>query len=174
MANERRKADLAGALDDLHKQMQLITELQQQRAGLTGAGSVPNNYVTVTVNADNVVIQTRFSPHIGKLNFDELGAAVTAAAQAAVADVARKVERLTEPLTAQQRTMPTLQEMVEDLTGVHTAIPDALPATLVPPEFTKREIDSTAPVSGNGANHDERPRRKRRGSPWDDGGQVPA
>ncbi|MEU7631373.1 YbaB/EbfC family nucleoid-associated protein [Nocardia sp. NPDC049220] len=168
MTNEHRKADLADALDSLQQQVQLVAEMQQRRAGLTGTGTVPNDYVTITVNADNAVIQTQFSPDIGELDFEEIAEAVTAAAQAAIADVARKVHLLTEPLAAQRRTTPTLQQMLEGLTGVSVELPDAPPATLVPPGSANHEFDGTATVSSEGGDYDERPRRRRgaTGTSW--------
>lgn len=164
MTNERRKDDLAEALDDLQRQVRLMTELQQQRAQLTGTGTVRDKYVTITVNADNAVIQTRFSPDIGELSFDEIAEAVTAAAQAAIADVTRKIQKLAEPLAAKQSGMPKLQDMVEELTGVRTEIPPAPPATLVPPSTAEHEFDSTAMVFSASEGYDERPRRRRRGA----------
>ncbi|MFG1794953.1 YbaB/EbfC family nucleoid-associated protein [Nocardia sp. NPDC049149] len=165
MTNERRKDDLAEALEGLQRHVQLVTELQERRAQLVGIGTVRDEYVTVTVNADNAVIQTKFSDDIGELSFDEIAEAVTEAAQAAIADVTRKVQRLVEPVTANQRTMPSLEEMVESLTGVHTEIPDPPPAIMVPPKSGAAESDSVATISGGGYEEQPRPRRVT-GTTW--------
>ncbi|MEU0874401.1 YbaB/EbfC family nucleoid-associated protein [Nocardia brasiliensis] len=167
MTNERRKDDLAEALDGLQQHVRLMTELQQQRAQLIGTGTVRGDYVTILVNADNMVIQTRFSRHIGELSFDEIAEAVTAAAQAAIADVTRKIEQLVEPMAAHQRGMPSLQEMVESLTGVRTEIPDPPPAILAPPEIGADESGDVATTYADNADY-EPPVRPRgaTGTTW--------
>ncbi|GAA5055872.1 YbaB/EbfC family nucleoid-associated protein [Nocardia callitridis] len=161
MANERRKADLAEALEDLHERMRLVTELQRKRAELTGTGTAPKGYVTIDVNADSVVIRTRFSDDIGDLDFDEIAEAVTVAARAAVADVVGKAQALTEPLTAQRDSRPTLGEMLEDLTGVRTEISTPPPATLIPPGASVEESEwEPGPVESDAAaGYEQMPRR---------------
>lgn len=90
MANERAKAELAGLIEEVGQQFREIARIQEERAQLTASATVRRKRVTVTVNADGVVIETKFGPNIEDLSYSEIAAAVTEAAQKANAEVLRK------------------------------------------------------------------------------------
>ncbi|MBU3066504.1 YbaB/EbfC family nucleoid-associated protein [Nocardia sp. NEAU-G5] len=95
----------ASQLDEYRAQLAEITRLQQERTGLMGVGTAAGRRVTVTVNADGIAIDIKFSSGVGDLGHEETAAAITAASQLAVADVARQTTALFAPI-APPRTEP--------------------------------------------------------------------
>ncbi|MGO4643913.1 YbaB/EbfC family nucleoid-associated protein [Nocardia sp. 2YAB30] len=93
--------------------MQLVAWLQQQRARLTGTASVRDKKVTVTVNANGVVIATVFADDVDELSYREIAAAVTEAAQKASEEVACRAAELAQPLLAERADRPKLSEVLE-------------------------------------------------------------
>ncbi|WP_328395546.1 YbaB/EbfC family nucleoid-associated protein [Nocardia sp. NBC_00416] len=134
----------ASAMENLRKQMSMIAQLQQQRAELTASASVRDNRVTVTVNANGVVIATEFASDIGDLSFDEIAAAVTEAVQQAAADVARQSEELVRPLRAERARRPKLSETVEGIPDLESLIPAEPPVLLSAPGSRERVSDDDA------------------------------
>ncbi|NKY58348.1 YbaB/EbfC family nucleoid-associated protein [Nocardia flavorosea] len=106
---------VAAAMESYHRQMQAIEEFRRRRARLTASGSAQGNTVTVTVNADNLVVETRFADNIGELGYDDIAAAVTEAATAASAAMAVKTEEITRALIAERRNAPELSDLFADL-----------------------------------------------------------
>src|SRR5688572_23682041 len=90
------------AVEEFHAKMAEIAELQAERAHLVGVASTARRRVRVTVNADGIVTDIKFSGAVGELSPEELAAAVTAASRAAVLDVARKSQELMAPLDIYQ------------------------------------------------------------------------
>jgi DNA-binding protein YbaB len=102
-------------LEQYHAKLGEITRLQQERTQLMGVGVVERRRVTVTVNADGITIDIKFSSDIGDLDYDEIAAAITEASQLAVADVAEQTTALFAPIT----TDPTDRiDMDETLSGI--------------------------------------------------------
>ncbi|MFI6870206.1 YbaB/EbfC family nucleoid-associated protein [Nocardia sp. NPDC050406] len=134
MSNEFAKAGLSDILDGLAQQLQDITRLQRERAALTASATTAGKRVTVTVNADGTVIETRFASDIADLDYMEIAKAVTEAAQRAAADVARRSRELMAPLEQNRRRLPKLADLVPGM-------PD-LSKEMVPPE---PPVVSTAP-----------------------------
>lgn len=87
-------------IDELHAQLDEITRLQRERAQLTGIGTAERRRVTVTVNADGIAIDIKFSSDVTALDYDEIAAAITEASQRAVADVAEQTTALFVPIAA--------------------------------------------------------------------------
>ncbi|WP_327112624.1 YbaB/EbfC family nucleoid-associated protein [Nocardia sp. NBC_01730] len=139
MADDFADASFAEAMDSFTQQMQLISGLQQQRARLTASASVRDRRVTVTVNADGVVIETKFSSDIDDLDYDEIAAAMTQAAQQAAAEIARRTDELLAPLTEQKMTMPKFSDLVEGFPDVQGQIPAAPVVSLAPPNAVERQ-----------------------------------
>lgn len=137
MTNERAKSDLADILDGVQEQMRLVAQLQQERAELTASASVRGKKVTVTVNADNQVIETKFGANIDELTYSEIAKAVTEAAQQASAEMARKTSRLLAPLQDQRARMPKLSDLVEGMPEVKA--PDPILASTAPPNSKQRQ-----------------------------------
>ncbi|MFI5779347.1 YbaB/EbfC family nucleoid-associated protein [Nocardia sp. NPDC051570] len=102
--------EFAAEIGELSAELAEITRLQQQRTTLMGVGATERRRVTVTVNADGIAIDIRFSPDIGDLDYDEIAAAVTEASQLAVADVARQTAALFEPITPDRTASITIDD----------------------------------------------------------------
>ncbi|NEW39042.1 YbaB/EbfC family nucleoid-associated protein [Nocardia cyriacigeorgica] len=120
MANEQAKAQLAGLVDEVTQQFREIARIQDERNQLTASATVRRKRVTVTVNADGAVIETKFGPNIEELTYPEIAAAVTEAAQKATAEVMRKGQQLMSPLDDRRARLPKLSDLIDgmpDLTG---------------------------------------------------------
>ncbi|RDI43611.1 YbaB/EbfC family nucleoid-associated protein [Nocardia mexicana] len=128
MANETLKTDLADLLETVNDQIRSLEEAHRQRAQLTATASVYEGRVRVTVNADSVVVQTRFADDIDDLTFSEIAEGVTAAAQAAAAEVTRRAEKLIEPMRRARSRLPTLSDLVEGLPDLQTKVPEPVRA----------------------------------------------
>ncbi|MFI5717515.1 YbaB/EbfC family nucleoid-associated protein [Nocardia sp. NPDC051750] len=115
MPNEQAKSEFAELLEGAQAQVRNISRIQQERAELTAAAQARGKKVTVTVNADNKVIDVKFADDIGKLSYFEIARAVVEAAQKASADVARKTAELMTPIQEQQARMPKLIDMLGEL-----------------------------------------------------------
>lgn len=133
MSNERVSADMAAMLDGLQDQLQGIAELQRQRSLLSATASVGDKRVQVTVNADGMVVETRFSADIADLSYDDIAEYVTAAAQAATEGVMRRSRELMRPLVERRGRLPKLSEIVEGAPDLEDFLPVAPPAPTEPP-----------------------------------------
>lgn len=133
MGNERLAADMASILDGLQDQLQGIAELQRQRSMLTATASVADKRVQVTVNADGMVVETRFTSDIDDLSYEEIAEYVTAAAQAATRGVMARSRELMQPLIERKSQLPKLSEMVEGAPDLEDFLPVAPPAPTAPP-----------------------------------------
>ncbi|MGW4117284.1 YbaB/EbfC family nucleoid-associated protein [Nocardia sp. NPDC004711] len=139
MSNERQKAELAEILDGFGEQMRLITQLQHERAALTASVTVRKR-VTVTVNADGTVIETKFSSDIEDLDYTEIARAVTDAAQQAAAEVARRGRDIMAPVSQNRKRLPTLADLVPGMPDLskELAIPDPPVVSTAPPKSPER------------------------------------
>jgi DNA-binding protein YbaB len=133
MTNERLAADMATMLEGLQDQLHGIAELQRQRSLLTATAAVGEKRVQVTVNADGMVVETKFSADISDLSYDEIAEYVTAAAQAATEGVMRRSRELMQPLIERKSRLPKLSEIVEGAPDLEDVVPVAPPAPTVPP-----------------------------------------
>lgn len=140
MVNERAKADFTDILDDFRDQMRTITQLQQQRAAVTASASVRGKRVTVTVNADGTVIETKFASNIDDLDYQEIAKAVTEAAQQASAEVARRSREIMAPVSQNRNRLPRLTELVPGMPDLAQAlrIPEPPVVSTAPPKAPER------------------------------------
>ncbi|MFF0609135.1 YbaB/EbfC family nucleoid-associated protein [Nocardia tengchongensis] len=140
MVNERAKADFTDILDDFRDQMRTITQLQQQRAAVTASASVRGKRVTVTVNADGTVIETKFASNIDDLDYPEIAKAVTEAAQQASAEVARRSREIMAPVSQNRNRLPRLTELVPGMPDLTEAlrIPEPPVVSTAPPKAPER------------------------------------
>ncbi|MBL1075208.1 YbaB/EbfC family nucleoid-associated protein [Nocardia sp. 2] len=162
MSNEYAKNDLQDILDGLSLQLRTITQLQRERAALTASATVRKR-VTVTVNADGTVIETKFSADIDDLDYPEIAKAVTEAAQQAAAEVARKGQAVMAPVSRNRDRMPTLTDLIPgmpDLKG-ELSVPPAPHVSTAPPGSTERGAAHT-----DSASDAERPRGGATDSGW--------
>ncbi|WP_433564591.1 YbaB/EbfC family nucleoid-associated protein [Nocardia sp. CA-151230] len=142
MANESVKAELASMIDEFQQQMRVLGEMQQKRAQLMATGYALQKRVTVVVNADGTVIETRFDEDLEGLPLHELSKAVTEAAQAAATELARKTAELTNPIQERRGRMPKMSDLIEGLPDLTDRIPEPIPASTAPPNSPERQQHS--------------------------------
>ncbi|MEV0433789.1 YbaB/EbfC family nucleoid-associated protein [Nocardia sp. NPDC050413] len=146
MTNEHAKAQMEDILETVQQQLRAIGQVQQDRAKLVASATIRKR-VTVTVNADYKVIETKFTPDIDDLTYTEIAKAVTEAAQQAAAEVARKTRELMAPVQTERARLPKLTELVEGI-GDFT-IPQPVEASLEPPNSPERERLSSNEEDGS-------------------------
>ncbi|MCM6776078.1 YbaB/EbfC family nucleoid-associated protein [Nocardia sp. CDC141] len=138
MVNERLKADAAMMMEELTAQLTGIAKIQRERARLTATVTACDKRITVTVNADGILVETRFSDDIDDLTYDEIAAAMTEAVQAAAADAARLGRELMDPLRERKARLPRLSEMIEGAPDLGSMMPVTPPASTAPPNSPER------------------------------------
>jgi len=158
MANEFAKARLAELKSDFNDQVALIADLQRRRTQLTATGTARGKRVTVTVNADGTVIETKFTANVADLSYSELARAMTEAAQQAAAEVARKRTELMQPLTEARARLPKWSDIVESMPDVTSRMPKAPEVSLAPPDSPERRA-----ADDNPANTESGPQRNGTG-----------
>ncbi|MFD0365958.1 YbaB/EbfC family nucleoid-associated protein [Nocardia sp. GCM10030253] len=146
MTEQQDEGDMASIIDAFHEQMQAIAKAQQQRVKLIGTATSRDKMVTVTVNANGVVIETKFSASIGEMSYDEIAKLVTKTAQDAAADVARKSHALAAPLTDRRARLPKLSEVIEGMPDFEREIPLEPPVSTAPPGAPERAVEDTGAV----------------------------
>ncbi|WP_433204757.1 YbaB/EbfC family nucleoid-associated protein [Nocardia sp. CA-107356] len=149
MTNELDRARLADLVDSVRAGIASIAQAQQQRAQLTATASAAHGRVTVVVNADGVVIETRFADTIEDLTYTEIAHAVTSAVQDAAAQVQRKTQALLEPLKQDQARIPKLSEFLAGMPDVHDMLPTPPPVSTAPPAAHDRTSTDSEDSDGS-------------------------
>lgn len=145
MTNEYAKAELASVLEEVQQQFRSIAQIQQARVELTASATVRKR-VTVTVNADGTIIETKFGPGIEELSFSDIAKAVTEAAQQASTELSRKTKELMAPLEERRARLPKISDLVEGMPDFSAQRPVAPPVPLAPPDAREqRAEDDLAP-----------------------------
>ncbi|GAB2669520.1 YbaB/EbfC family nucleoid-associated protein [Nocardia goodfellowii] len=144
MTNEYAKAELAHVLEEVQEQFKDIARIQQARATLTASATV-RKLVTVTVNANGVVIDTKFGPHAEGAGLSELAKAMTEAAQQAVTEVNKLGMELMAPVQERQARLPKLTDLLDGFAEIKPQAPVAPPVTMVPPGAAEPE-EGDAPM----------------------------
>ncbi|WP_458686103.1 YbaB/EbfC family nucleoid-associated protein [Nocardia tengchongensis] len=144
MANESAKAELASMIDEFQQQMRVLGEIQQKRSQLMATGYALQKQVTVVVNADGTVIETRIDPELEDLPLYELGKAITEAAQAAATELGRKSAELMNPIQERRGRMPKMSDLIEGMPDLTERIPEPIPASTAPPNSPERQHDQPA------------------------------
>ncbi|MVU78985.1 YbaB/EbfC family DNA-binding protein [Nocardia sp. ET3-3] len=131
---------MAEILDGFRDQMRTITALQRERAALTASATVRGKRVTVTVNADGTVIETRFGSGIEELEYSEIAKAVTEAAQQASAEVARRSRDIMAPVSQNRNRLPKLTDIIPGMPDLskELAIPEPPVVSTAPPKSPER------------------------------------
>ncbi|MEU2034665.1 YbaB/EbfC family nucleoid-associated protein [Nocardia amamiensis] len=151
MTNELAKAEMASLLEEVQEQLRTVAKVQQERAQLIGSASVRGKRVTVFVNADGTVIETKFGPGIEDLSYAEIAKAITEAAQAAAVDVARKGQQLMTPLHDRRARLPKLSDLIEGMPDFTRQIPQPPKASTAPPDAAERQVRAAGPDDGSTA-----------------------
>src|SRR3954463_12839511 len=98
----------------VQEQMADIAAMQQKQAEITAKAAVADGMVEVTVNARGHLIDTVIDEsYLDEHEFSELAEHVTAAAQAAVQDAARRVTELMVPISERRKQFPSLSEFID-------------------------------------------------------------
>ncbi|MGW5750348.1 YbaB/EbfC family nucleoid-associated protein [Nocardia rhamnosiphila] len=134
MVNERLQEDMATMLSGLSHQMRSIAEVQKKRALLTATVLAEEKRIEVTVNADGLLIDTKFADDILDLTTDEIAVAITKAVQDAAAQVQKKARALMDPLLEHRNSLPKLSEMVEGVPDLAGLIPQSPETPTVSPD----------------------------------------
>lgn len=139
MANEAAHSQLEDLADTVRAGMATIARAQQEQSQLTATATAAAGRVSVVVNAENVVIQVRFSDNIDDLSYPEIARAVTTAAQDAAAAMHRKTKELLDTLRADTARIPRLSEYLPGMPDVQDMIPEPPRAPVTPPSARKRD-----------------------------------
>ncbi|WP_040794552.1 YbaB/EbfC family nucleoid-associated protein [Nocardia higoensis] len=140
MSNEHARTELAAILDETREQLRMIAGIQRARAALIGTGSSRRHRVTVSVNADGTVIETKFGHGIEDLSHAEIAKAVTEAAQQAARHLAEQHAALMDPVRERRARLPKLTDLIEDMPDFD--LPEAPKPTPTPP----KSLDRPAPI----------------------------
>lgn len=138
MTSGHTAGDIAGLLEEFRDHMRDIARAQRERVELTATATTRDKTVSVTVNADGVVIETRFSNRIDELSHEQIAKAVTRVAQQAADMVFAKSKALTAPLLDERARLPRLSDLIEGMPGIETEIPLEPPVSLAPPGSPER------------------------------------
>ncbi|WP_406280607.1 YbaB/EbfC family nucleoid-associated protein [Nocardia sp. NBC_00881] len=130
--------DVASILDEFQKQMRVIAEAQDKRRKLVGTATSRDRMVSVSVNADGVVIETKFSAAIKNVSCERLAKMVTKVAQDAAADVARKNSELAAPIVDRRARLPKLSELIDGVPDFAGEMPVEAPVSLAAPRSGER------------------------------------
>jgi DNA-binding protein YbaB len=147
VANEFAKAQMAEVMSAFDDQMAMIADMQKRRTQLIASGTARGKRVTVTVNAEGTVIETKFSANVTDLTYSELAHAMTEAAQQAAAEIARKRNELMRPLLEQRARLPKMHEIVEGMPDLTPRIPRAPEVSLAPPNSPERLAATNSPAA---------------------------
>ncbi|MGF6887941.1 DNA-binding protein YbaB [Nocardia sp. GAS34] len=144
MTNEAMAARLAELKETMQASIASIQQAQQQWATFTATATAARKRVTVVVNAEGVVIKTRFTDDIADLTPSELANAVTAAAQEAALTMQRRTREMIDGLREEQRRLPKMSEFLPDMPDLTSMIPARPTVSTRPPGARPAEETSTA------------------------------
>ncbi|MGY2060869.1 hypothetical protein ACW9HQ_38885 [Nocardia gipuzkoensis] len=135
---ESNGGSAAGTPDAAEERAREIAALESRRKLLTATAMACENRITVTVNADGVLIETKFSADIGDLSYAEVAEALPIAVRVAAREVTRKSRALTWPLLERDTEIPIIAGDV-GVAGPGAAValtmtPQDIPASLREPE----------------------------------------
>lgn len=157
MSNERLMADAAMMMEAFTEQMSGIAKIQRDRARLTATVTACDKRISVTVNADGILIATKFADDIKDLSYEDIAAAMTESVQAAAQKVQKLTQELMDPLRQRKNQLPKLSEMLEGAPDLGEMMPIAPPASTAPPGSPEREREDV-PDMVFGDVEDVRPR----------------
>ncbi|MRH93189.1 YbaB/EbfC family DNA-binding protein [Nocardia sp. SYP-A9097] len=146
MANEVAKEQLAELVELVQGGMSAMARAQQERARLTATAHAAGRRVTITVNADCIVIKTEFSSDIDDLTYSEIAAAVTAATQDAAAQVQQKAQEIVDAVHQEQARIPALSEFFPAMPDIRTMIPTPPVVSTAPPGSPDRAEPEPEPA----------------------------
>lgn len=131
-------------MQDLRTQMEAISSAARKRAELTASASVESGRITVTVNADGVLIDVDFSTDIEDLDYKQIAKAVVTATQEAAATVQREAAATIAAVADPGRRSRTLSDMLEGMPDIQDMLPESGPAPMTSPEERRRAAEAAA------------------------------
>ncbi|MEU1980928.1 YbaB/EbfC family nucleoid-associated protein [Nocardia sp. NPDC019395] len=137
-------AQLADLFDSVQAGMSSIEKMQREWALLTATGTAARGLVTVSINAEGTVIETRFAGEIDELSYSEIADAVTEAAQAAMTEMRQKTAALMAPVQEPDARIGSLSELAPgapDIVGLVPAAPQVSIAAPGSPERLSGEAE---------------------------------
>ncbi|MFE3188710.1 YbaB/EbfC family nucleoid-associated protein [Nocardia sp. NPDC059240] len=138
MANEAAKGQLAELMELVQGGIASMARAQEERARLTATARSADRRVTITVNADCIVIKTEFSDDIDDLEYSEIAAAVTAVTQDAAAKVQEKAQQILAAAQQEQSRVPSLSEFFPAMPDIKTMMPSSPTVSTAPPGSPER------------------------------------
>ncbi|WP_433592833.1 YbaB/EbfC family nucleoid-associated protein [Nocardia sp. CA-145437] len=146
MTNEAAKGQLSDLMELLQGGIASMARAQEERARLTATAHAAERRVTITVNADCIVIKTDFSDDIDDLEYSEIAAAVTAATQEAAAKVQEKAQEILNRAQEDQSRIPTLSEFFPEMPDMKAMMPTLPTVSTAPPGSPERIAPGPDPV----------------------------
>jgi DNA-binding protein YbaB len=137
MANEQAMESVNNLLSTLREQVAKVAEVQREWAQMTATGSAAGKRVTVVVNAEGVVIETRFTADADQLDLTELAKAVTAAAQEAAATAKRTTADMMAPLLG-DTAIPKVSDFFPEIPDIGKDFPRPPQVSTAPPDSPER------------------------------------
>jgi DNA-binding protein YbaB len=112
--NDAARHELVEALALLQEHLADLAVVEKKRATLSATATVADGTVAVIVDAHAVVSDVAIDEsYLDEHDFGDLGSFVTAAAQAAAWDVARRSAELLAPLAERRARFPSLSDIVD-------------------------------------------------------------
>ncbi len=115
MTSHWNDSDADEVIHALHEKVTELTRVQQERVRLTAKATSRDGAVSITVNANGTVIETRFGPAAEDLEYRKLAQRVTTTAQRAVEELRRKTDELMADIVEGHNRLPKLYELIEGM-----------------------------------------------------------
>lgn len=104
--------EFTSAIAEFQAKMAAVAQLQNECAQLVATGWAERRRVRVTVNADGIAVDIKFSGGVSELTYDEIAAAVTEASQQAVREIAERTKELVAPIMVDQVAAPSVEDVL--------------------------------------------------------------
>lgn len=142
MANEQAKELLHSLLDTLEEQKRDMATLQERLAAVVGKAWSTGDLVGVWVNAQGVVIQTKFHPEAMERAGGPAALAryVTEAAQKAAQAAQKTRDEIMAPLQRRMDGLPQMSEIFPGLPDAKDFVPEPVNPSLAEPDSSDRPV----------------------------------
>ncbi|MFC9892445.1 YbaB/EbfC family nucleoid-associated protein [Nocardia sp. NPDC127579] len=135
----RRDAEIAGVMEEFRSRIREIADMQKQRVKLTATASTRDRQISVTVNANGVVIQTKFGSGIDEYSYEDIAKAITRLTQQAAEDVFGQSQQVMAPLAEERARLPKLSDVIPGMPDLQSEIPLEPEVSVAPPGDAERE-----------------------------------
>ncbi len=160
MAEEINESMVADMLDNVGANLEAIRRFAQERTQLTAVGVAANKRVTVVVNADGHVIETRLAPDYSELSRSELAAAITAAAQQAIGEIRRRTSELIAPIKQRHDQMPKISELIPGMPDLTELFGTPATSAVLSGDQEYSEADTQSTKVAEAQPHESMPRSR--------------